>query len=45
VEIVHYEPSPEHLDVNVVYLSFDDDFIGDDARTAQFNFATQSAMF
>ena len=40
-----YEPSPEHVDINVVYLSADGDFIGDDSRTAEFNFATQSAIF
>jgi hypothetical protein len=44
-ELVDYELSPEHMDINVVYLSTDGDFIGDDARKAQFNFATQSAIF
>jgi hypothetical protein len=39
-ELVDYELSPEHMDINVVYLSTDGDFIGDDARKAQFNFAT-----
>ena len=28
-----YEPSPERVDINVVYLSADGDFLGDDART------------
>ena len=32
-ELVDYEPSPEHVDINVVYLSADGDFLGDDART------------
>jgi len=44
-ELVDYEPSPEHVDINVVYLSADGDFIGDDSRTAEFNFATQSVIF
>jgi hypothetical protein len=28
--LVDYEPSPEHMDINVVYLSADGDFVGDD---------------
>ena len=40
-----YEPSPEHVDINVVYLSADGDFLGDNSRTAEFNFATRSAIF
>jgi hypothetical protein len=44
-DMVDYEPSPERLDVNVVYLSSNGNFIGDDARMDQFNFATQSIVF
>jgi hypothetical protein len=44
-ELVDYEPSPEHVDINVVYLSADGDFLRDDSRMAEFNFATQSAVF
>jgi hypothetical protein len=29
---VDYEPSPECVDINVVYLSVDGYFLGDDAR-------------
>ena len=43
--MVDYEPSPEHVDINVVYLSTDGDFLGDDSRMAEFNFATQSVVF
>jgi hypothetical protein len=44
-ELVDYKPSPEHMDINVVYLSIDGDFIGDDARMANLIFATPSAIF
>jgi len=44
-ELVDYEPPPERVDINVVYLSADGDFLGDNSRTAEFNFATQSAIF
>jgi hypothetical protein len=44
-DMIDYEPSPERLDVNVVYLSSNGNFIGDDARMDQFNFATQSNVF
>jgi hypothetical protein len=44
-ELVDYELSLEHMAINVVYLSVDGDFIRDDARMAQFNFATQSTIF
>jgi hypothetical protein len=44
-EMVDYEPSTKRLDVNVVYLSSDGDFIGDAWAMAQFNFSTQSATF
>jgi hypothetical protein len=44
-ELVDYELSPERMDINVVYLSADGDFLGDDARTVGSNFATQSVIF
>ena len=44
-ELVDYEPSSKHVDINVVYLSVDGDFLGDDSRMAEFNFATQSVVF
>jgi hypothetical protein len=42
---VDYEPPLERVNINVVYLSTDGDFLGDDSRTTEFNFATQSAIF
>jgi hypothetical protein len=43
--LVDYEPSPERVGFNVVYLSADGDFLRDDSRISEFNFATQSAIF
>lgn len=39
-ELVDYEPSLEHVDINVVQLSADGDFLGDDSSVAEFNFVT-----
>jgi hypothetical protein len=45
-EMVDYELSLERMDVDVVYLSSEGYFVGDDARTQlKFKFATQSVVF
>jgi hypothetical protein len=44
-EMFDYEPTPERTKVNVVYFSSNYNVVGDDSRTAQFDFTTQSAIF
>jgi hypothetical protein len=44
-EMVDYEATPERAEVNVVYLSTDYYIIEDDSVVAEFNFATESAIF
>jgi len=44
-EMVDYEPTPERVEVNVVVLSADYYIMADDSTAAEFNFATESAVF
>ena len=44
-EMVDYEPTLERVEVNVVVLSTDYYIMADDSMVAEFNFATESAIF
>ena len=44
-EMVDYEPTLERVEVNVVVLSVDYYIMADDSMVAEFNFATESAIF
>ena len=43
--MVDYEPTVERVVVNVVVLSADYYIVADDSMVAEFNFATESAIF
>ena len=44
-EMVDYEATLKRAEVNVVVLSVDNYIVADDSTTAEFNFATESAIF